>query len=234
MPQIETIYSPALIRYHELDGKTAVIIDVLRATSSMCYALKEGALSITAVAEPEICLTYREKGYLCAAERNGLQLEGFDMGNSPEGFRREKVLGRKIAMTTTNGTHALLECRDAAERVIGSFLNLSALSDYLLKAGNDIVLVCAGWKNKVNIEDTLFAGALAARLYPGFTTECDATIMAMDLWSGHCQNPAGLVEKSSHARRFHRLGIDDLPFCLQQDTAPVVPVLRGEELLVAG
>src|SRR5687767_4519345 len=108
MPGIETVFSPALIQHHALDNRSVVIIDVLRATTSMCYALYEGARSLMPVSTPEDCLRYRDLGCLCAAERNGLKLDGFDMGNSPMEFNRGLVEGRDIAITTTNGTYALL------------------------------------------------------------------------------------------------------------------------------
>ena len=222
MPQLETIFSPALIRYHDLENKNVVIIDVLRATTSICYALHEGAKSMLPVATPEDCLRYRQLGCLCAAERNGIKLEGFDMGNSPDEFNRAAVEGREIAITTTNGTYALLESQSAARIFIGSFVNLSALAKYLQEAGQDVTLVCAGWKNKVNLEDSLFAGALAT-LLEGFETECDSTLMAKTLWEGAQPKLHNVVDQSSHAQRFKRLGVDDLPACLDVDRCPVVP-----------
>jgi len=222
MPGVETIFSPALIGHHTLEDRNAVIIDVLRATTSICYALDQGAKSLMPVATPEDCLRYRTLGCLCAAERNGLKLPGFDMGNSPEEFNRAAVENRDIAITTTNGTYALLESHSARRIFIGSFLNLHALADYLIKDGKDISLVCAGWKNKVNLEDTLFAGALAS-LLTGFTCECDSTLMAMELWEASKNNLHEVVNSSSHAKRFKRLGVDDLPICLDLNRCAVVP-----------
>lgn len=222
MPSIETIFSPALISHHSLEGRNTVIIDVLRATTSMCYALDQGAKSLMPVATPEDCLRYRDLGCLCAAERNGMKLDGFDMGNSPEEFTRSLVEGRDIAITTTNGTYALLESRSARRIFIGSFLNLQALADYLTADNQDVTLVCAGWKNKVNLEDSLFAGALAS-LLTGFSSECDSTLMAKELWHASKDSLHEVVDRSSHAQRFKRLGVDDLPICLDLNLCPVVP-----------
>lgn len=228
MPSIETILSPALIPHHNLQHRTAVIIDVLRATTSICYALSEGALSMVPVANPVDCLILRNEGYLCAGERNGIKLEGFDMGNSPEEFQSATVSGKKIAITTTNGTHALLESKDAERIYIGSFMNLKALASRLIAEGNDVTLVCAGWKNKVNLEDTLFAGALATTL-DGFSSECDSTLMAKNLWEMSEENLQAQIELSSHAQRFIKLGVDDMRDCLNINLCTNVPeYLNGE------
>lgn len=230
MPNIETIFSPALIGHHALEDRNAVIIDVLRATTSMCYALDQGAKSLMPVATPEDCLRYRSLGCLCAAERNGEKLDGFDMGNSPEEFNKSIVDGRDIAITTTNGTYALLESQSARRIFIGSFLNIQALADYLIADNKDVSLVCAGWKNKVNLEDSLFAGALAS-LLTGFNTECDSTLMAVELWGASKNNLHEVVDRSSHAQRFKRLGVDDLPICLDLNRCPVVPEYVSDRIV---
>lgn len=228
MPSIETILSPALIPYHNLQHRTAVIIDVLRATTSICYALSEGALSMIPVSNPVDCLMYRNEGYLCAGERNGIKLDGFDMGNSPEEFQSATVAGKKIAITTTNGTHAILESKEADRIYIGSFSNLKALAKRLTAEGNDVTLVCAGWKNRVNLEDTLFAGALASAL-EGFTSECDSTLMAKNLWDLSKEHLQDHVEQSSHAQRFIKLGVDDMRDCLNLNQCDNIPeYLNGE------
>lgn len=231
MPTVETIYSPALIQYHSLEGRNAVIIDVLRATTTICYALQEGAQAMIPVATPEHCLQYRAQGTLCAAERNGEKLEGFDMGNSPEDFPRKLVEGREIAITTTNGTYALLESRTAQRIFIGAFVNLDKLAEYLIADGRDVTLVCAGWKNKVNLEDSLFAGALAAKL-EGFETECDSTLMALQMWKASKDRLHEVVDQSSHAQRFKRLGVDDLPLCLAVNHCPVVPEFLDNRIVL--
>lgn len=230
MPNIETIFSPALIQYHSLDNRNAIIIDVLRASTSICYALDQGARSLMPVTTPEDCLRYRVLGCLCAAERNGVKLDGFDMGNSPLEFTKGLVEGRDIAITTTNGTYALLESIHADRVLIGSFLNLQVLADHLIKEGKDVSLVCAGWKNKVNLEDSLFAGALAS-LLTGFDTECDSTLMAMELWKSAQANLYEFVDRSSHARRFKRLGVDDLPICLDLNRCSVIPEYIGDRIV---
>lgn len=231
----EVILSPALIPFYSLEGKTAVIIDILRATSSVCYALHNGALGIAPVDTPENCLSYREKGYLCAAERNGIQLEGFDMGNSPFGFEAAAVKGKHIAFTTTNGTYAIHLSLAAGQILIGSYLNIDALCQQLVEEQKDVVLVCAGWKNKVNTEDTLFAGEVISLLEGKARLACDAAALARDYYSFASGNLVETVKKSSHAQRFNNLGIkDDLEFCLQRNLTTVVPVFRNGMLTAKG
>ncbi|MCU0391417.1 MAG: 2-phosphosulfolactate phosphatase, partial [Thermoflexibacter sp.] len=128
MKKIEICFSPNLLNLYNLAGKTVVIVDILRATSCMVAGLGSGVSSIVAVANLDECLALRAEGFVCAGERNGHRVEGFDLGNSPFEYMTTQVQGRKIAMTTTNGTQALVLSQSASQIVIGSFLNLSFLA----------------------------------------------------------------------------------------------------------
>src|SRR6201986_145316 len=154
--------SPALIPLFKVEDYIVVIIDIFRATSSICYGIDNGATAIIPVSQVEECAAYAEKGldYLLAAERDGKVVEGFDFGNSPFSYTREKVAGKTIVLTTTNGTHALHLSRSAKKIVIGSFLNSTAVCDWLKDQHENVLLVCLCWKNNFNLEDTLFAGAV--------------------------------------------------------------------------
>lgn len=158
--------TPALLPLYNVAEYIVVVIDIFRATSSICYGIENGAEAIIPVSQVEECSAYREKGldYLLAAERDGKVVDGFDFGNSPFSYTAEKVAGKTIVLTTTNGTHALHLSRSAKRIVIGSFLNLTALSNWLKTQHENILLVCAGWKNNFNLEDTLFAGAVIEQL----------------------------------------------------------------------
>src|ERR1700754_471578 len=164
--RLDVCLSPALIPLYKVEDYIVVVIDIFRATSSICYGIENGAEAIIPVSQVEECSAYREKGldYLLAAERDGKVVDGFDFGNSPFSYTREKVGGKTVVLTTTNGTHALHQSIRAKRIVIGSFLNLTALCNWLAAQPEDVVLVCAGWKNNFNLEDTLFAGAVADRL----------------------------------------------------------------------
>ncbi len=233
MPRIQTILSPLLLQLTGLDEKVVVVIDILRATSSICVAFAHGAELIIPVSTPEESRAYGSQGFICAAEREGRPVEGFDIGNSPFSFMESAIRGASIAMTTTNGTHAISLSRDAAMVVIGSFLNKKALCEFLKKKNLDVVLLCSGWKNNFNLEDTLFAGAVASELGKDFVINDDATIAAVDLYVLAKDDLNEYIQKSSHAHRFAALGIEeDIAFCFQQDIYEIVPVLKNGFLVL--
>jgi 2-phosphosulfolactate phosphatase len=211
-----------------------VVIDIFRATSSICYGIENGAEAIIPVSQVEECSAYREKGldYLLAAERDGKVVDGFDFGNSPFSYTIEKVAGKTVVLTTTNGTHALHLSRAAKKIVIGSFLNLTALSDWLKTQNDNVLLVCAGWKNNFNLEDTLFAGAVIDQLKTDGYILDDAALAANDLYQLGKHDINDYLKKTSHGERLKKLGIQkDIDFCLQVDIATAIPVLDGERLV---
>lgn len=232
---LEVCLSPALIPLYRVEDYTVVIIDIFRATSSICYGIENGAEAIIPVAEVEECAAYREKGtdYLLAAERDGRVVEGFDFGNSPFSYTAEKVAGKTVVLTTTNGTHALHLSRAAKQVVIGSFLNLTALSNWLKIQEGHILLVCAGWKNNFNLEDTAFAGAVVHQLTAsgGYKLD-DGALAARDLYHLAQHNIPAYLSKTSHGERLKKLGIEeDIAFCLNIDITTAIPVLVGEKLV---
>ena len=235
MKNIEIVYTPKLLPLYDLKGKTVVVIDILRATSTMCVAFETGIDKILPVSTPEECSIFKDFDFLTAAERNAEKLPGFDMGNSPFEFLNPLIEGKKIAFTTTNGTKAIKMARqqEAAEIVIGSFLNIDAVENYLKKKNAPVVLLCAGWKDKYNLEDTLFAGALAQRLAGEDVQEDDSCIAGIALYEQHKNELEALVRKSSHARRFQLLHsqTDDVSFCLQMNYTKKVPRLFGEYII---
>ncbi|MVN19929.1 2-phosphosulfolactate phosphatase [Mucilaginibacter arboris] len=231
---IETCLTPALLPLYHIENSIAVIIDIFRATSSICYGIENGAEAIIPVAQVEECAAYRQKGfdYLLAAERNGEVVAGFDFGNSPFSYTSEKVAGKTIVLTTTNGTHALHLSRGAKKVVIGSFLNLSALCNWLQDQQENILLVCAGWKNNFNLEDTLFAGAVIDQLKTSDYQLDDPGIAANDLFQLGKNDLNAYLQKTAHSERLKKLGIEeDIRFCLQVDLTTAIPVLRGEKLV---
>jgi 2-phosphosulfolactate phosphatase len=223
---IEVCLTPALIHLHDLSNAIVVVIDVLRATSSMCVAFTQGVNSIVPVATIEESIAYKEKGFLIGAERNGEMLEGFDIGNSPFSYMDEKVKDRDIALTTTNGTQAIAAAKEAKQIVVGSFLNLDALCNWLATQEGNIVLLCSGWKNSVNMEDSLFAGAVVHQMKGDFdfTNLRDTAIIAERLYVLAKDDLNGFLEESSHRNRLKKLNIDkDIEYCLTPNQAHVVP-----------
>jgi 2-phosphosulfolactate phosphatase len=234
MKKLEVCLTPALLPLFSIEGSIVVVIDIFRATSSICYGIENGAEAIIPVAKVEECAAYGEMGfnYLLAAERDGKVVDGFDFGNSPFSYTAEKVNGKTIVLTTTNGTHALHLSIKAKQIVIGSFLNLTSLCNWLKAQQEDILLVCAGWKNNFNLEDTLFAGAVTHQLGNDDYKQDDAAIAALDLYALAKNDLNSYLKKTSHSERLKQLGIEaDIAFCLNVDLTKAIPVLDGGKLV---
>lgn len=227
------VLSPLLLPLVNLEGKTVVVIDILRATSTICAALDLGAPAVVPVVSVDDARSFTGPEYLIAGERNGETVEGFDFGNSPTEYTGDRVKGRKVVLTTTNGTKCIQASLDAEEILVGSFFNLDALCSYLVQGKNDVVLFCSGWKNRVNLEDTIFAGYVADKLRDHFNWDADEVETALDLKAQAGNNLMSYLKKASHARRFARLGNHtDLEVCLQMNQHPVVVRFENGELLV--
>jgi 2-phosphosulfolactate phosphatase len=233
MKTIDVCLSPDLMHLYPVHDRTVVVVDILRATSCMTTAFAHEVASITPFAKLDDCLAMKSKGYFTSGERDGKKVDGFDLGNSPFEYMDESLKGQKIAFTTTNGTQAIAKSIGAREIVIGSFLNLSAVVNYLRKSENNILVVCAGWKGKVNLEDTLFAGAIVELLKDMFAPECDAPTAAQHLYNQAKYDMVDFLKDSSHVRRLAKLNIyKDIQFCLTLDQYDVVPVLKNGVLVV--
>lgn len=220
---------------YKLHDRTVVVVDIFRATSCMTTAFAHGIGSITPFAKLDDCLAMKNKGYFTSGERDGKKVDGFDLGNSPFEYMADELKGKKIAFTTTNGTQAIAKSIGAKEIVIGSFLNLSAVVNYLRAGSNNILIVCAGWKGKVNLEDTLYAGAIVELLKDRYLPECDAPTAAQHLYNQAKYDMFDFLKDSSHVQRLAKLNIyKDIEFCLTPDQYDVVPRLYGTELKVIG
>jgi 2-phosphosulfolactate phosphatase len=221
-----------MMHLYDIKDRTVVIVDILRATSCMVTAFAHGVDHIVPFANLDNCRAMKDHGYITSGERNGEKVQGFDNGNSPFEYM-EGMKGKKIAFTTTNGTEAIDRSRGAREILIGSFLNLGAVADYLLKSANNVLILCAGWKGKVNLEDSIFAGALVAKIKNEIKPECDAPLAVMHLYEAAKKDMMGFISTASHVQRLKRLDItEDIAFCLTADKYNVVPVLNGEKLRV--
>ncbi len=226
MRHIETCLSPDLIHLHDLADRTVVIIDILRATSCFTAGIASGVEHIVAKATPEECIQLRKQGYLTAGERNGMKIEGFDLGNSP--FEYMKAGGKKIAATTTNGTKAIVATKDSNNVLIGSFLNISTIGEYIREQTNDLLLVCSGWKGRFSMEDALFAGALVDILYEDFMLTDDASIACHSLFLSAKNDMLLFLKNCSHFNRLKGYGLhEDLQFCMTRDKFNVLPVVVG-------
>ncbi len=234
MNSIEVCFTPKL--YSEIITKEnfiVVMVDILRASTSICAAFGNGVEAIIPVASLEEAKNYKDKGYLVASEREGVVLGFADFGNSAFNFMTEAVRGKTIAYSTTNGTQAIEMAKNADGLTVGSFSNLTALSNWLIAQQKNIVILCAGWKNKFNLEDSIFAGALCECLLQSadFEIHCDSAEAALDLWEIARENPLNYIQKAAHRERLRKLNLDDvLEFTFQVDTTTVVPVLVDGKL----
>jgi 2-phosphosulfolactate phosphatase len=233
LPKIEVVFSPRLFPGFRNPEAVAVIVDILRATSSIVTAFHNGVERIIPVGTLEEARSFKEKGFMVAAERDGLVQDFADFGNSPFNFTMERVKGKEIVYSTTNGTQAIHVARECRQVLIGAYLNFTALLEYLLEQGRDVIFLCAGWKNKFNLEDTLFAGALAGKLLGsgGYHTVCDSTLAAMDLYEKARQDLMGYIDRVAQRSRLRKHKLDDvIGYCHTFDITPVIPVLRNDHL----
>lgn len=229
---IDVCLSPDLMHLYSVENETVVIVDILRATSCMTTAFAHGIHSIKPFAALNECLAHKAEGYLTAGERDGKKVEGFDLGNSPFEYMQPELKGRRIAFTTTNGTQAIAKASAAKDIIIGSFLNLSSVSKYLRNSAADVLIICSGWKGKVNLEDTIYAGAIVEKLQGEFTHACDAPKIAQRLYQQARHDMKGFLKDASHIKRLERLNIKkDIDFCLTEDRYDVVPVIRDESIV---
>lgn len=231
---IQTCFSPAMYSLFADTDSIVVVVDIFRATSAICTALNNGVERMIPVASIEEAQKYKDLGFLVAAERNAVKLEGFDFGNSPYHYMTPDIQGKTIAISTTNGTQAIEAAKEAAIIAIGSFLNIQALANWIKPQGRDVIILCAGWKNKFNMEDTLFAGALAGLLSEDerFSTTCDSTIAAGYLFEKASSNLFGFLENSSHRNRLRNLNLEqDIRYCLSLNIMDIVPIVRDGEIV---
>ena len=211
------------------------MVDVFRATSAMVTAFQHGAASMIPVSTVEEAREYQSKGFMVGGERNGIVVEGFEFGNSPFSYMKEEIKGKEIVLTTTNGTRAInIAEKDADTVLIGSFLNLQALADHISTQGKDLVIFCAGWKDRFNMEDSLFAGALTNLLLATnkFTSDCDSANASSLVYRTTRRDLLRFLSNCSHRKRLGHLNLEkDVEYCLQTDITDVIPVLKDGKLV---
>jgi 2-phosphosulfolactate phosphatase len=237
-PSLEVCLSPALLHLYDTKDTIVVIIDVFRATSTIAAALHNGAKCVVPVASVEECISRKDaiENCITAGERDGKVAPGLQYGNSPLEYPISFIQDRVLALTTTNGTKLLHMVSDADSIITGSFLNLDAVCAYLIRQNKPVLLACSAWKDRVNIEDSLFAGTVAEMVKAHFTMECDSARMARELYLQSLQYPSILefVKDSNHYRRLAGFGLQkDLEYCTTLNLHPVVPIYNGKELVVA-
>ncbi|HEY0272606.1 MAG TPA: 2-phosphosulfolactate phosphatase [Chitinophaga sp.] len=232
-PRLEVCMSPALLHLYDVKDSIVVIIDVLRATSTICTALYNGATRIIPVAEVAECVRIGQAlGAITAGERDGKIAEGLQYGNSPFEYPRPFIEGKTLVLTTTNGTKLLHMAKDAKQIITGSFPNLSAVCDYLVAQRQPVILGCSAWKDRVNMEDTLFAGAVVNRIRDHFQVNCDSALLAEGAYLAGKDNLFEFMRGATHFKRLFGFGLEgDIRYCLTPDGANVLPRLINNELV---
>lgn len=232
-PTVEVCFSPRLYNHKLTSGEfTTVVVDILRATTSICAAFDHGVKEIIPVSGLDEAKAMKEKGFFIACERNGEVLDFADIGNSASDFIRDDIKDESVVFSTTNGTKTINMARDASEVLIGSFVNFKSLTDYIITQKKNVVVFCAAWKNLFNLEDSVFAGAVAEKLLDnGFTTVCDSVHGAVDMWNRAKPDLKEYLSKSSHRNRLkHLVSDEDFQYTVMLDSTDVIPKLVGDKL----
>ncbi len=232
---IEVCLVPAEFENRQTTGNAIIVInDVLRAATSMITAFHYGLEKIIPVAEIEEAMAYKNAGFLVAAERNGIKIDFADFGNSPFEFMIEEIKHKTLVYSSTNGTQAIEKAKSAGEVVLGAFINLKALTQWIISENKDVIIYCSGWKNKVSLEDTLFAGALTEYLIENhdYVVSFDSTQMALDLWKLAKHDLRNFIKKAVHYDRLKKLNaIDIMDYALTLSTTDAIPLLKNGYLL---
>jgi 2-phosphosulfolactate phosphatase len=237
-PSLYTSLSPSLLSLYDVSLSIVVIIDVLRATSTIATALYNGAKCIIPVDSVGRCIELgKQIQGITAGERDGKIAEGLQYGNSPFEYPRSFIEGKTLVLTTNNGTkllHMALE-RGAKQIITGSFANLQVVCNYLQAQNLPVVLACAAWKDKINIEDMLLAGALINKVKQHFDINCDSSQIAETLYAEAAKDLYNFMQSknASHFIRLSNYGLEkDIRYCLIPDTAPVLPFYEDGKLIL--
>ncbi len=236
-PSLFTALSPALLNLYDVSTSIVVIIDVLRATSTIATALYNGAKDIIPVDSVAECIRLgKQIEGITAGERDGLIAEGLAHGNSPFEYPAEFIGGKTLVLTTTNGTKLLHMALDKGAKgvITGTFPNISAVCDYLVAMNMPVILGCAAWKDRINIEDTLFAGAVISRIKDHFHINCDSSQLAETMYQDAKEDLFEFMKNknASHYNRLSRLGLEkDIRYCLTDDVANVLCLYKEGKLI---
>jgi 2-phosphosulfolactate phosphatase len=230
---LDVFYSLHSFQEDELRNKTVVVIDVLRASSTIVTALINEAKAIIPVGDmgeaSKIAQNVDSENYLLCGEKDGVKIDGYDLGNSPLEYTKELVGGKTLIFNTTNGTKAIKKSIGSSNIYIAAFLNVSAIVKELKRQTQDVVLVCAGWKGRLAFEDLLLAGNITHELCEGNLPDDsrDGAKVAFGLFDKYGEDLKSVIHQSNHAARLKRLiGDEDIDYCCQVDTTEIIPRLK--------
>ena len=233
---VDVAFIPEEVRTSEISNKAILIVDILRATSTIITAIANGALFLIPVNTPQEAFILYEKYNrepLLGGEVDGKRIEGFHLGNSVSEYSDSVVKDKPIIIRTTNGTRAVNVCSSARHLVIGSFFNQSSCCHFLSQLGSDILIVCSGKEGKFGIEDAVFAGACVNKLSQIARIDKSDSAIAVEMLYQHCKsNILKVLRDSEHGRYLISIGLgDDLTLCSQVDTITVVPIYHNGKII---
>ena len=231
--RLDVAVTPDVLRAADLPASTVLVVDVLRASTTIITALASGCLAVVPVTDAEEARrrATTTPGALIAGERRGEPLEGFDLGNSPLEFSPARVGGRTVVFTTSNGTRALVAVRAAAAVAVAAFVNASAAAAWAVAQKRDVIVACAGERGRVSLEDHVCAGVLVARALAAepAASLTPAAAAARDLAARYGKDVARLAKDSGWARHLAASGRGaDVTACLALDTTTLVPVYGAD------
>ncbi|HEY0155036.1 MAG TPA: 2-phosphosulfolactate phosphatase [Longimicrobium sp.] len=241
--RLDVFMTPAEALPAEVAGRTVVVIDVLRASSSIVEAMASGARTIFPVASIEEAIrlanTLGRDGVLLCGERRSLTIEGFDLGNSPGDFTPERVGGKTLVMTTTNGTASMAAAAGAGRVIVGALLNLDAVVEDLVRTGAEPVFLCSGREGRFGLDDAVTAGRMIGALIEARPaaewTMNDGARAALALGRAWDGDAATLFAETAAGRQVADAGLEaDLAFCAQTNLRDVVPVLQDRSITLNG
>jgi len=220
-----------------VDGKVAVVIDVLRATSTITTALANGCTGVFPVLSPEegheLAASFSPGSYVLGGERGGLKIQGFDLGNSPREYTPEQICGRALIMTTTNGTLAIRNCHSSYRLYVSSLLNAPSVAKAAARHGRDVMLVCSGTHGIFSLEDAYCAGMVAQELRAGGAHLSDLAEACRIIFAGYSTSPLDLLRLAEHGKELLDIGFpEDLEYCARAGSLAVVPVLLDGKVVV--
>ena len=219
-PFVKVCLSPLQFPLYNTENFTVIIVDIFRATSAISTALSHGAKRVIPVSKLDDLSKYEDGKTIIGAERNGEIVSGYKRGNSPFDYMKN-VSGKTIVLTTTNGTQAISIVKKGQRVLIGSFLTISRLVEELTQKKQSVMLLCSGWKNRINLDDSFFAGAVVSRLLDAgfqYPLDSDAAIISHDIYLRYKNDLKTFTAITSHAKRLKKLALEkDVEFCLSHD-----------------
>jgi 2-phosphosulfolactate phosphatase len=233
MNKIEVCLSPKLFDNYTLENKIVVIVDVLRATTIITTMFQNGLYKLIPVKTLDEAKELKEKGFLVAAERDGKKVDFADFDNSPFTFNRDKIKDKTLVYSTTNGTNTINIARKSEKVILASFLNLTAVSNYLTQEQKDVLILCSGWQEDYCTEDTLFAGVLSEKLLQkNFTSNSDSVNSSIDIWKLANENLSEYIKTIFQYKRLVSFGMEKITkYCFKIDTTEVIPILKDDYII---